>query len=451
MEQEIELLLQKNCIINKEIVIFDKKAEEATLDLLIAQEELDSVKDTKKVLEDNIDAIKFDLFSYLKNLKTNFKFAHGQTLEKIFFSSCSNEYEMRYTIKQLSDEVEAKKNEIDALKDKSQSLIKKFKAEMEAHDKELLLTKTTTEKLNADMVELEADIKLKTQLILEKNSIIETFELSLSKLNAIKEETTDKINDLEEKYNEKCMELENAEKIISKYMENIDSLRQDENDMVKSLEKLSHDICDEKENYEKLKRLINELMQNKNNLESKLTNINEIIEKVSEEYEKREQQLIKLNNLTKEKQLLVKRDKDQLAELEYQKENMAQETALLKDKYRRKKVEFDRLEQNSKLLEARYNQTEVEVNAYTQKLVDTKHQLESLVLAINEGELKLKELIAKNDSKQHVYEQQEKECMEKKYECESIEVYLEELRKEYQQEKKIYNSLQVGLIHFNTN
>ena len=56
-------------MINKEMHIFDKKAEEATMDLLLAQEELDATRDAKKTLDQNMSAMKFDLFGYLKNLK----------------------------------------------------------------------------------------------------------------------------------------------------------------------------------------------------------------------------------------------------------------------------------------------------------------------------------------------------------------------------------------------
>jgi chromosome segregation ATPase len=66
IERDLEILMKKNTMVNKEMFIFDRKAEEATVDLLLAQEQLESVKEQKKMIEANIDALRFDLFGYLK-------------------------------------------------------------------------------------------------------------------------------------------------------------------------------------------------------------------------------------------------------------------------------------------------------------------------------------------------------------------------------------------------
>lgn len=58
--------MKKNSMINKEMVIFDRKAEEATMDLLLAQEQLETATEKRQTIEMNIDALKFDLFGYLK-------------------------------------------------------------------------------------------------------------------------------------------------------------------------------------------------------------------------------------------------------------------------------------------------------------------------------------------------------------------------------------------------
>ncbi len=72
IERDVEILMKKNTMVNKEMFIFDRKAEEATVELLLAQEQLENVKEQKKLIEANIDALRFDLFGYLKVILKNF-------------------------------------------------------------------------------------------------------------------------------------------------------------------------------------------------------------------------------------------------------------------------------------------------------------------------------------------------------------------------------------------
>lgn len=62
----MDSLLRKNNIIIKEISMFDKKAEEATINLIVAQEELDWAKDLKKTIEYDVEKIKSELVNYLR-------------------------------------------------------------------------------------------------------------------------------------------------------------------------------------------------------------------------------------------------------------------------------------------------------------------------------------------------------------------------------------------------
>lgn len=62
----MDSLLRKNNIITKEISMFDKKAEEATINLIVAQEELDWAKDLKKTIEYDVEKIKSELVNYLR-------------------------------------------------------------------------------------------------------------------------------------------------------------------------------------------------------------------------------------------------------------------------------------------------------------------------------------------------------------------------------------------------
>jgi len=205
---------------------------------------------------------------------------------------------------------------------------------------------------------------------------------------------------LDDKLGDKCNELEHIEKLIAKFMDNLESMRADELDMHKGLEKLSADIQNEKETQENVKRSVETLNQQRESMEAKVNAINEMISKVGEEYEKREQALIKLNNLTKEKQALMRREREEIVELQAQKEQASQEANLSRDRARRKKIELDRLEQNCRVLETD-GEARVEQNA------EVKRQYEILVGAIQEGESKLKELISRNKVLQQQIDQVE--------------------------------------------
>ena len=64
-DRDVELLGKKSAMLSKEVTVFDRKAEEATMELLMAQEELEGVRDAQRTLEANVDALKMDLFGYV--------------------------------------------------------------------------------------------------------------------------------------------------------------------------------------------------------------------------------------------------------------------------------------------------------------------------------------------------------------------------------------------------
>ncbi len=268
------------------------------------------------------------------------------------------------------------------------------------HEQTLHKTKSDHDTLQASLRQLEKDIADKTALLTEKASIIEQLETSIAKLRADRESSEEQADQAEARLAAKCNELEHVEKLIAKFMENLESMRADELDMHKGLEKLSGEIQDEKEIQDKVKRAVEVLGQQRESMEAKVNAINEMISKVSEEYEKREQALIRLNNLTKEKQALMRRERDEIGELQAQKEQAVQEAGLSRDRARRKKIELERLEQNCRVLEAD-GEARVEQNA------EVKRQYEALVGAIQEGEGKLKELIGKSKAVQQQVEQME--------------------------------------------
>lgn len=449
------MLVRRNREINKELCIFDKKAEEATINLIVAQEELDWAKDLKKTIEYDVEKIKAELVNYLRRLKAN-NFdetfaAKSQISSDLYLTEMEQKKlisEQRKTLEALTHEIELKKTEIDSLKDSNHSYARQLKAEIEKNETNLVQIKKKHECLQTEinemkhlLDELNADTKLKQQSLTDKNLLIQTLELSIKKFKQINEEESKKLDELEQKINEKYNDYENVDKQFKKLCDNIGMLQADENELINTLEKLNNDVRGEKDAFEKLKQLNDELNMNKCDLENKLNNLTETYDKLTEEFNEREQQVIKYTNLAKEKQLIVKKEEDQLADLEYQKENLNQETNALKDKYNRKKLEYERLEQNNKQLNEKFTQNESDVNTYAQKLFEAKQHYDKIVLAIKEADYNLKDLSLKNQNKQLSLDQINTQILERKEEITGLDTFLDEIRRETHLEKKELNML----------
>lgn len=169
-------------------------------------------------------------------------------MEKLFFNGHCSEYEMRYNLMDLGTEIAAKKEEINSLKERSQSIHAKFKADMARHEQDLAEVRNQHSSLLADLNEVGAELQMKTQLINEKTNVIHSLELSVNKLQGQSIEAQKELEETKVKLTEKSSELEQTEKLISKYIDNLEGMRADELDMIKNLEKISEDTQDEKEN-----------------------------------------------------------------------------------------------------------------------------------------------------------------------------------------------------------
>jgi myosin heavy subunit len=419
----LESLKRKYSLICKEINIFDKKAEEATINLIVAQEELDWTKDLKKTIEFDVEKIKSELISYLRRLKANnfdfSKFPAGtvppSVSSDLYLTDMEQKKliaEQRIILEALNNEINSKKAETNSIKDQSQMYLKQLKNEIDKNESHLSQTKKKYDTLQNEINEmkkladeLSSDSKLKQQSLADKRVLIETLELSIKKFKQINQDETNKLDDIERRLQEKYNEYENIDKQFKKLVENINELQVEENELLNTLEKLNNNIKIEKETYEKLKELNDELNLNKCDLESRVNNLSDAFDRLNDQALEKEHQMNKFNDITKEKQVMLKKQEDHIAELDYQKENLNHETNLLKEKYNRKKTEFERLEQNLKQINEKFNQTETETTQCSQKIFEAKQQYEKMVQAIKEADFKLKELTLKIQNKQHLHDQ----------------------------------------------
>jgi chromosome segregation ATPase len=458
IEKDLDSLKRKYNIINKEINIYDRKAEEATINLIVAQEELDWTKDLKKTIEYDVEKIKTELVNYLRRLKANnfettssSKYQSVITNPDFYLTEIEQKKlidEQKFQIDELNNEIESKKYEIESMKEQSQTYFKQFRSEIEKNEIHLLNTKKSHEVLQCEinemkqlLDELNSETKLKQQSLHDKNVLVETLELSIKKFKTINEEESKKLDDLESKLAQSYNEYENVDKKFKKLCENINLLQAKESELTSSINKLNNDINIEKQEYERLKQTNDVLNMNKNDLESKCAGLNDALDKMNEELNDREQQLNKILNLSKEKHALLKQDEEQLADLEYEKENLNQETNLLKDKLNRKKIEYDRLEQNNKQLNEKFTQNETEINIYAHKLFEAKQNYEKVYNAVKEVDFKLKELNLKLQQKHGNVEQLNAELLDKKEEITGLDTFLDEIRRDTHQEKKELNSV----------
>ena len=174
-----------------------------------------------------------------------------------------------------------------------------------------------------------------------------------------------------------------------------------------------------------------------------MDSLNETLVKLSEECEKRDSQLSKLNMANKEKQLVIKRQEEELAELEYEKESLGQEIANLTDKYRIRGLELEKSNETVKLFENKISEAQSDLNGLGKKLNERKGELDAYQSAMKEIEIRFKELNGQCLSKQQMIEQLNEKFVERKDELDNLEAFVDELKTESKEERKILNNLQV--------
>lgn len=454
----MESIKKKNNLMTKELVLFDKKADEATAELIAAQEELEMVRDQKANMQADIESMKVELLNYLKQIKSNkdANFLQNPS-SNLSYEYEANLAELKHSIQEqrnlmdsLNKEIIKKKKEIDSLRERSLNYVAHFKEEIDTHENLLNEIKAEKESLSnetlslkSQIMELNSEIKCKNLVITEKNAEVILIEESVGRVEAVKVEETKKLEKIHKQSAEKRVQLDSTEIGLEKLIQNFESLKINETELLKSVDKLNIDVRREKDVFDKLRHANDELNAEKLNLEHRLESVNESIVKLSDEYEKRESQLNKLNMMNKEKQLVLKRQEEELAELEYEKENLSQEIVNLTEKYKMKSIELEKCDDTAKLFDTKLNEAQLELNGMGKKLNDRKNEYDAYLNALKEVESKFKDLNGQCHGKQQMIEQLNEKFSERKDELENLEVFLEELKTETKEERKVLNNIQV--------
>jgi len=458
----MESIKKKNSLMTKELVLFDKKADEATAELIAAQEELEIVREQKTNMQADIESMKAELLSYLKQIKSN-KDANflQSTSTNLGYEYEANLAELKHSIQEqrnlmdsLNKEIVKKKKEIDSLRERSLNYVAHFKEEIDTHENILNEIKAEKESLSnenmsikSQIMELNSEIKCKNLIIAEKNAEIKLIEDSVGRVEAVKVEETKKLEKIHKQSAEKRVQLDTTEVDLEKLVQNFETLKINETELLKSVDKLNVDVRREKDVFDKLRHANEELNAEKMSLEHRLEGLNESIMKITDEYEKRESQLNKLNMTNKEKQLVIKRQEEELAELEYEKENLSQEIINLTEKYKMKSIELEKCDETAKLFDTKLNEAQHELNGMGKKLNDRKNDYDAYLNALKELESKFKELSVQCQSKQQMIEQLNEKFSERKDELDNLEAFLDELKTESKEERKLLNNIQVNTIY----
>ncbi|CAF0855532.1 unnamed protein product [Brachionus calyciflorus] len=452
IEKECELIKKKNSKLKKEMELLNKKADDAAMHLISVQEELNFIKEEKSEMETCIETMKTEMINFLQEVRTK---DINQKNQQIKFNNYSlnelkhNIFEQKNLLNTLNNEIESKKKEIQILKEKGSDYTDAFKADIEQSQKELNNLKNSKENLLNHMSQIktkfencQSELMTKTNLLEEKKFELNQIDKDLNKLLEIKEQEEKKLSEIEKYLKEKKSDCDEMDA-------HLDKLRQNEEEYFKNLDELRSSIEAEKSNFNELKNTNDELNSLKIELKNKISSLNEILEKIDQECEIREVELKNFNTLAKEKQLAIKRLEDEIADLGYEKETLVQDVNKLNEKVKNKKIEFDKVEDSYKQVEAKLIQSQNELNNLAQKNIASKKELESMLETLKEYDLKLKDMTNKNQNKQNLFDQLNEKCLEKKDELDTLESYLEELKNEYQNEKRQLNSLQVNLIYVN--
>lgn len=429
------------------MTILNKKADEAAIELITVQEELNFGKEEKKEIESTIATLKMEMVNFLKEIRDVDANQKSQVILSKNYSLSelkNNIIEQRNLLDSLNVEIESKKKEMDLLREKSNKYTDFFKQEVDQSQKEIRELRNNKDNLLNQIAQFktkfehyQSEMRTKSHLLEERNYQLNQNEKELARVVQMKDDESKKLDEIEKCYKDRKEECQEMELLLER-------LKQNEEEFVKHLEELRSNIEIEKSNFDELKNTNEELNSIKIDLKNKVTSLNDLLEKMDQEYEIRDSEMKNINALTKEKQLAYKRLEDEVNDLEYEKESLSQDIEKMNEKLKKKRNELEKMEDNYKNLEIKLNQNQSELNDLLKKTNSSRQDLENLTETIKEYEYKLKDMTFKNQNKQKIFDQLNEKCLEKKDELESMEVYLEEIKNEYQNEKKQLSTVQVS-------
>lgn len=208
-------MIRRVSMANKEKTLFDKKADEATIELIVAQEELEAVREEKKSVEKSVEEIKSELMKFMKTARENKQqirainkpgdkiddynnYEYDQMMSAT--AACS---EQARVLKSLNREIEAKKREIEELREKSERYLNELKNETSTCQSEISGLRGQKEQLSGQLRVLKTKIDESVVELDERGKQLESSRVELDRLVKSKERETKCLREIEADLNEK--------------------------------------------------------------------------------------------------------------------------------------------------------------------------------------------------------------------------------------------------------
>lgn len=173
----------------------DKKADEATVELIVAREELETLREEKKSVEKSIEAIKSELILFLKTAKQQRQLSSGDGLW--MGSGVTMVDEQSRVLKMLNAEIETKRREIDELREKSQRYVDEFKNDTNTYQAEISSLKGQKEQLNGQLMILTAKLNEINGELADTNRQLELGRTDMERMIKNKEKETKSLREVE--------------------------------------------------------------------------------------------------------------------------------------------------------------------------------------------------------------------------------------------------------------
>lgn len=198
----MEKLIKVTSKLTKEKHIVDKKADEATIELIVAKEELDAVKEEKKNVEKSIDSIKAELVEFLKATKSQQQ--KQQQSGEYYYNEYDLDVPRRSSINDqnrvlmvLNSEIEAKKREIDDLREKSEHYVDELKNDTRTYQNEVNGLKTQKEQLSGQLKTMRTRIDEANGELDEKARLLESSRVELERILRTKDKEARSLKEIE--------------------------------------------------------------------------------------------------------------------------------------------------------------------------------------------------------------------------------------------------------------
>ena len=417
--------------LNKELKVLDKRADSVTIELIIAQQELDCMQERKSQLEKDIGELKCELVNYLKGVKPQ---PQPQ-------SSCEEELEksvrgQRELLRALNEEIKVRKSEIDELRERSVGYLKQFRSEIGQNERELGKLKSEKMAMVNELSQLGHDIEEvkggKNKLLAESKYETDKIEANRKSLLRQHDHELKKLNDLVSSLEDRRLELDKYEGELEKRRESFERLKSKESDLIKTIENLNVDLHKSRSKLEELKKQAESEKLTKRDLKDRIETLNSELMHLNEQFEQRKHEYVSLDEQLTQRQMMAEQENEARQEFEYERVQLVSELEQLADKCKVKQCELDKLEEAVKVAEIKLQQLEADCNSVNERLVKSELELETREQKLNEHQLLLNDSGNKIKLKQQYLEELGGRIKKKEEEVDYLDTCLQQIKSECQ-------------------